>query len=158
MSRLPQGHALWQRRRRGGGAATSATPQIWPCWLSKGAAQGAPASGRACCHPHRSSPAIGTHRCLRNINRPLAASQANVRASKELLPLTPLCSLHRRAPSSGETHGSSPNRFSQQPRQRGQAPRSPGWEGSLRWPPVPPLTQARAASLPSCLNLLPGRG
>lgn len=109
MSRLPQRHALCRWRRRG--AATSATPRIWPCWLSKGVAQGIPASGRACCHPHRSSPAIGTHCCLRNINRPLAASQANVRASKELLPLTPLCSLHPGPRLPGKHMGAHPTGF-----------------------------------------------
>lgn len=108
-------------------------------------------------HRHRSSLAIITHLCLRNINHPLAASQVYVRAIKEFPPVTPLCCLDCKSWPYRETHRSLPNRFPQQPRQSGQAPRSPGLGGPAPWLPVPPLTWRRQP-LSSCLNLLPGRG
>lgn len=82
------------------------------CWLGKGTTpQGGPPSARALYHLHRSSLAILTHLCLRNINHPLAASQINVRGNKELPPLTQLSCLDCKTQPYGETQGSSPSRF-----------------------------------------------
>lgn len=54
-------------------------------------------------HCHRSSLAIITHFCLRNINHPLAASQAHVRVIKGFPSLTPLFCLTVRIVLQGNT-------------------------------------------------------
>lgn len=136
--RGPQGHT--PRRGGGGGVgSSSAPPQTGPVGLAKGRAgegQGVPASGRACCHLHRSSRGIVTPP-LKKHKPPLGSFSSK-------------CQSRERAPAPHPTLRpglQDPWVFLTATAGAGrQAPRSPGREGSPSWPPAAPLTRARATS------------
>ena len=128
-------------------------------WLGGGThVRGGPAPGTVHRHLHRSSLPIITYLCLRNINHPLAASQVNISVNKELPPLTPTLQPRLQDPALWGntwdlTQQVSPTAT---PKLAGPWRAQTGGGGPLLAARAP-SDPARAASLCSCLNLLPGR-
>lgn len=127
-------HPLWTV------ISASPVPQIWnllllllPLDLAKAPArEPQPYTGLGY-HCHRSSLAIITHFCLRNINHPLAASQAYVRVIKGLPSLTQLFCLTVRIALQGNTQEPTQQVFLTA-RLEWAGPRSPGLGGPALLP------------------------
>lgn len=113
-----------------------------------------PSLGQGALSPPQKQP---HDRCLRNINHRLAASQVNVRGSKEPRPSSHIPAWMLRPSLTGTHTGAYPT---------GSPNRHPEWAGPEEpWLGGPPLLAASApcdlaevTSLSSCLNLPPGRG